>query len=175
MAVDKLVDSTQLDADLTSVANAIRTKGGTSASLAFPAGFVDAIDAIETGGGGAANGYHVYTGITPNADSGNITIPIDETPIFTFINFPDVTAQEEAAEPYPIKSHLWIYNNTAFDEKYAGIRYNFKNVMGVYVGASDSYYSSGVTGSYSSGNVTVGSTRTAFFPANQPYTLLVSY
>lgn len=52
MAVDKLVDSTQLDADLTSVANAIRTKGGTSAQLAFPAGFVDAIDAIETGGGG---------------------------------------------------------------------------------------------------------------------------
>lgn len=51
MAVDKLVDSTQLDADLTSVANAIRTKGGTSAQLAFPAGFVDAIDAIETGGG----------------------------------------------------------------------------------------------------------------------------
>jgi hypothetical protein len=52
MAVDKLVDSTQLDADLTSVANAIRTKGGTSAQLAFPTGFVDAIDAIPTGGGG---------------------------------------------------------------------------------------------------------------------------
>ncbi len=39
-------------ADLTSVANAIRTKGGTSAQLAFPAGFVDAIAAIPTGGGG---------------------------------------------------------------------------------------------------------------------------
>lgn len=51
MAVDKLVDSTQLDTDLTSVANAIRTKGGTSAQLAFPAGFVQAIDAIPTGGG----------------------------------------------------------------------------------------------------------------------------
>ena len=51
MAVDKLVDSTQLDTDLTSVANAIRTKGGTSAQLAFPAGFVSAIDAIPTGGG----------------------------------------------------------------------------------------------------------------------------
>lgn len=49
MAVDKLVDSTQLDTDLTSVANAIRTKGGTSASLAFPAGFVSAIGAIPTG------------------------------------------------------------------------------------------------------------------------------
>lgn len=38
-------------ADLTSVANAIRTKGGTSASLTFPQGFVSAIDAIPTGGG----------------------------------------------------------------------------------------------------------------------------
>lgn len=52
MSVDKLVDSTQLDADLTSVANAIRTKGGTSAQLAFPAGFVSAVEAIPTGGGG---------------------------------------------------------------------------------------------------------------------------
>lgn len=52
MSVDKLVDSTQLDSDLTSVANAIRTKGGTSASLAFPAGFVQAIGNIPTGGGG---------------------------------------------------------------------------------------------------------------------------
>ena len=42
-----IVDS----ADLTSVANAIRTKGGTSAALAFPAGFISAIQAIPTGGG----------------------------------------------------------------------------------------------------------------------------
>lgn len=49
MAVDKLVDSTQLNSDLTSVANAIRTKGGTSAQLAFPAGFVSAVNAIPAG------------------------------------------------------------------------------------------------------------------------------
>lgn len=49
MAVDKLVDSTQLDSDLTSVANAIRTKGGTSAQLAFPSGFVTAVQNIPTG------------------------------------------------------------------------------------------------------------------------------
>lgn len=42
-----LVDST----DLTSVADAIRTKGGTSAQLEFPAGFVSAVEAIPTGGG----------------------------------------------------------------------------------------------------------------------------
>lgn len=50
MAVDKLVDSAQLDADLMSIANAIRTKGGTSAQLAFPADFVSAIAAISGGG-----------------------------------------------------------------------------------------------------------------------------
>jgi hypothetical protein len=50
MALDKLVDSTQLDTDLTSVADAIRTKGGTSAQLAFPADFVSAINDISGGG-----------------------------------------------------------------------------------------------------------------------------
>lgn len=50
MAVDKLVDSTQLDADLTSVANAIRAKSGGSSQLAFPAGFVSEIGNIPTGG-----------------------------------------------------------------------------------------------------------------------------
>lgn len=49
MAVDKLVDSTQLESDLTDIANAIRTKGGTSASLAFPADFVSAVEAISGG------------------------------------------------------------------------------------------------------------------------------
>ena len=47
MALDKAVDSAQLNADLTAVADAIRTKGGTSAQLAFPDGFVSAVQAIE--------------------------------------------------------------------------------------------------------------------------------
>ena len=51
MAFDKIVDGTQLDANLVSVANAIRTKGGTSASLAFPNDFIYAINAISGGGG----------------------------------------------------------------------------------------------------------------------------
>lgn len=42
------------DTELTSVANAIRTKGGTSAQLVYPTGFVSAIEAIPTGGGGGA-------------------------------------------------------------------------------------------------------------------------
>lgn len=69
MAVDKLVDSTQLDADLTSVANAIRTKGGTSAQLAFPADFVSAINAIS-GGGGAQVTHVKYTTTSDALSSG---------------------------------------------------------------------------------------------------------
>lgn len=40
------------DTELTSIADAIRTKGGTSSQLAFPAGFVSEIQAIPSGGGG---------------------------------------------------------------------------------------------------------------------------
>ena len=38
------------DSELTSVANAIRTKGGTNGSLVFPGGFTSAINAISGGG-----------------------------------------------------------------------------------------------------------------------------
>ena len=42
-------------AELTAVANAIRAKGGTSDPLVYPDGFVTAIQAIETGGGGGSD------------------------------------------------------------------------------------------------------------------------
>ncbi len=51
MALDKMVNSAQLDSDLTSVADAIRAKSGGSGQLAFPAGFVSEIQAIPSGGG----------------------------------------------------------------------------------------------------------------------------
>lgn len=49
MAYDKVVDSALLDSKLTQVADAIRTKGNTSADLQFPSGFISAIQAIQTG------------------------------------------------------------------------------------------------------------------------------
>lgn len=49
MAYDKVVDSAALDSKLTQVADAIRTKGNTSADLQFPSGFISAIQAIQTG------------------------------------------------------------------------------------------------------------------------------
>ena len=47
---NKLVDAIQLDADLTSIADAIREKSGTSAELSFPDDFVEAIGDISGGG-----------------------------------------------------------------------------------------------------------------------------
>ena len=79
MSVDKLVDSTQLNADLTSIANAIRTKGGTSTSLAFPAEFVSAIQAIPTGGGGSPTATFEATATstdpTISFEAGDYAIP----------------------------------------------------------------------------------------------------
>lgn len=68
MSIDKAVDSANLDASLTSVADAIRAKGGSSASLEFPDGFVSAIEAISTGSGvGASYIVHgTYTAASSN-------------------------------------------------------------------------------------------------------------
>ena len=88
MSVDKLVDSTQLDADLTSVANAIRTKGGTSASLAFPADFVSAIEAISSGGGGLEYDAGTFTLASDyGGETGSHNIPhnLGEVPGLTLV------------------------------------------------------------------------------------------
>lgn len=49
MAEYKVVDTEQLDSDLTSVASAIRTKTYTNEELVFPEGFISAINSIEGG------------------------------------------------------------------------------------------------------------------------------
>lgn len=51
MAVDRAIDSTEFDSKLTTVADAIRTAGGTTATMSFPTGMVDAISSLSSGGG----------------------------------------------------------------------------------------------------------------------------
>lgn len=46
MAIDKAIDSTEFDSKLTTVADAIRTAGGTTEPMSFPSGMVEAITAI---------------------------------------------------------------------------------------------------------------------------------
>ena len=57
------------DTDLTAVASAIRTKGGTSAALQWPSGFVSAVQAIPSGGGGGG----VNTCTLTIGDDGEVT------------------------------------------------------------------------------------------------------
>ena len=47
----KIVDADTLDSNLKDIADHIRTKGDTTDTLSFPQGFMDAVDAISTGGG----------------------------------------------------------------------------------------------------------------------------
>ena len=49
MATYKVVDADQLNADMTSVADSIRTKGGTTEALAWPDGYKTAIGSIPAG------------------------------------------------------------------------------------------------------------------------------
>ena len=72
------------DTDLTSVANAIRIKGGTILPLEFPDGFVDAVENIATGGSTLTtktireNG--TYNASSDNADGySSVTVNVTDT------------------------------------------------------------------------------------------------
>lgn len=82
MPTYKVVDASQLDADLTSVADHIRTKGDTSDALSFPSDFCDAIDAIQTGGGLPSFINHLESGSFTLESGSNIWVD------FTDITFP---------------------------------------------------------------------------------------
>lgn len=89
MAYDKVVDSAQLDAGMTEVAQAIRAKGGTTEQLAWPDGFKAAVESIETG-------------ITPTG-----SVAISENGTY------DVT-EKATAVVNVLNNHLrFVYNNPA--------------------------------------------------------------
>ncbi len=61
MAIDKAIDSTAFDSKLKSVADAIRSAGGTTGVLSFPDAMAAAITAIQAGGGSSwTDSYSVF-------------------------------------------------------------------------------------------------------------------
>lgn len=100
MALDKLVDSALLDASLEDVADAIRAKGGTSASLSFPVDFVNAIDAIETGGGGSG-GLSLIKTITLEQDVNSVSTAFDSA--LAAYDFVVIKLQ------FSLTEHDWLY------------------------------------------------------------------
>ena len=87
MAIDKAIDSAQLNTDLTSIADAIREKAGLTDSFVFPEGFVQAIAGIEAGGGKIANGSWTPTS---NGETYTVTHNLGEIPNFV-IYFKETT------------------------------------------------------------------------------------
>ncbi|MDD7602318.1 MAG: hypothetical protein PUK54_06940 [Firmicutes bacterium] len=83
MAYDKVIDSSALDANIASIAEAIRTKGGTTDQLVFPDGFISAIEAIETGG----DIKIAYGSVTLSEDLDSITINhgLEDYPTFAIL------------------------------------------------------------------------------------------
>lgn len=141
MALDALVDSTQLDSDLTSVANAIRTKGGTSAQLSFPAEFVSAIDAIPSGAD-----YSVRT-VTVSNNFPTVDRDFDN---FIFIAQADKDEVPASAANVTAYAIVFVYVNGQFMPT--------KSTIWVSNGNDGYYNGSGQTGS----NTTVGSTSIQF-------------
>lgn len=93
-----MADYKVTDTELTSIANAIRTKGGTQAQLEFPTGFVSAVQAIPTGGNiqplsvtengtyTPPSGVDGYAPVTVNVSGGGGNEMIRLQPIHSDIN-----------------------------------------------------------------------------------------
>ncbi len=169
MGYDKVVDSTQLDADLLSVANAIRTKGGTSASLAFPAEFVSAIESIR----GGLN-YHLETVECTAYNNGPyVTRQFDDFILLAEFNTKP-TEMPTNTETYLI-CYIYINDNFVATSKYA-VRQNGTtnlSLVGVAINPNQltvSETSLRISG-YNSGNNAVGvwNVLQIELPANHPF------
>ena len=128
MAIDKAIDSAALDAGLLSVANAIRTKGGTSAPLAFPAGFVSAVEAITAGGGGSSGLAYDMGEFVLAADvkhhpivNGGFSHSLGEKPDFVLIwtdDYKDLSADNVASSINNV-GYIWLNGLTGLPQRIA--------------------------------------------------------
>ena len=118
MALDKVVDSAALDAEMTSVANAIRAKTGNTDTLAWPGGFLTAIAGI-TGGGGAGLAYDMGEFVL-DADTKFLNPPslphnLGEVPEFILVwtdDFAELSEENPAAQQCNL-GYVWLKNLTS--------------------------------------------------------------
>lgn len=97
MAVDRAIDSTEFDSKLTTVADAIRTAGGTTETMSFPSGMVEASTAIQAGGGTISGKKFISGEITfSETPTSEITISHDEP---GFISRPFVFSASRSYAP----------------------------------------------------------------------------
>lgn len=139
------------DTDLTSVANAIRTKGGTSAPLSFPSEFVSAIGNIPTGGGGITMppGLCVDCGtITPASNTKTLYIDINSSNVdfddgdaliyFHIIMPNNKWATYEGDSTYDNKAAGYVSNKPA---SYYATNIAVSNLMEIFLSTNANYHS----------------------------------
>lgn len=140
MAYDKVVDSAQLDADLTSVASKIKEKAGVTDGITFPQGFLETLDGIEMGLT-SINGRKIKTGTyTPATDVTSridIPTPVEDTQksIFIWFNDTEYTNEEKPDLTFPRNCFGMLVP--------VGYRYTNNTYVKVYAGGGMDKYSSG--------------------------------
>lgn len=116
------------DLELESIADAIREKGGTSAELEFPSEFIDAIEAIETGGS-AIGLKEVDMTYTPASD---VTYFAFDNPLYPLI--PKLVVAYLDTESYEGETVNMVHSCQFCTEEpfYAATYQNFKRYAGAY-------------------------------------------
>lgn len=152
MAEHKVVNTTQLEADLTSIANAIREKLGVNDLFVFPDGFADAIANIAS----TPNGISALAAgtITLAEQSSKLTL---EHNLGVQPNFYYVRAQEtfdsaaHSAKIYTSSgSNLggFSLSHLAHYTTYDGGGFGVKQVAGSFSSFNDTLYTMGASGFY---------------------------
>lgn len=157
-------------ADLTDIADAIRAKGGTSGQLQFPQGFVDAVEAIETGG--AAVPFHFASGVvTPTSTSQSLTFPL---PGFTYTPWYFI-CWVEGYESYAslkrviVKATLGRFRGPK--NPYSG-PVDQAGIQEINANGNPENWSNGTTMTYSSDGLKVSTSQATYFKPNVPYSYI---
>lgn len=126
MGFDTLVDATELESNLTAVADSIRAKTGQSGALAFPDGMVSAVNSIQTAPGWIdkmVNAPYLFQGQTlPEKCEFDFSfMPVGENAQVNMTNlFSSVKGVKEIAVTLPPSKKVcigYIFNNAATVEK----------------------------------------------------------
>ena len=140
--------------DLTAVADAIRSKGGTNAPLTFPSGFVGAVQAISGAG--------QVVEIVPAQNTTQISVPIEVTGDKIALGISSNVSGAGDAERVVSVSYS---NFCAVVEK----RYDTVTVEG-----NDDYWGNPLSVKIEEGSLIVSTGRsTTFFAAGEKYTIYV--
>ena len=158
------------DTDITSVANAIRTAGGTSAQLEFPSGFVTAIGNISGGGSSQPVATGTFTGTTAGS---KVTINTGYTGsgyLIAVLIYPSVGAYKSGssiatlAQQYAVVEYIRVkcdisttptYNGSG-DENKGSYLVTYKNSSSDATAHSSSYGKDGTMYTTSAAGTTAG-------------------